>query len=49
MGTMSGPVPAITLNGNPIGAGVPGPVTRRISELYGQALNDASQSYDVFV
>lgn len=43
LGTMSGPVPVTTLDGQPIGDGQAGPVTRRLSELYAAAQLDPSQ------
>lgn len=48
MGTMSGPVGAISLDDKPIGNGTVGPVTRRLYDLYDQALHDPSQGYDIF-
>lgn len=47
MGTMSGPVGAIELDGRPVGQGVVGPVTRRLSECYAAALLDPSQGYEI--
>ncbi len=48
MGTMSGPVGAIELDGRVIGDGRVGELTRRISGLYAAALRDPSQGYDIF-
>lgn len=47
MGTMSGPVGAIALDGRAVGKGHVGPLTRRLSELYQQALVDPSQGFDM--
>jgi len=47
MGTMSGPVGAIRLDGRPVGQGVVGPVTRQLSALYQSALVDPSQGVDM--
>lgn len=47
MGTMSGPVGAIELDGRPVGNGKVGSVTLRLYELYNQALVDPSQGYDI--
>ena len=43
MGTMSGPVGAIALDGRPVGDGTVGPVTRRLTAWYEQALTDPGQ------
>lgn len=48
MGTMSGPVGAISLDDRPIGAGNVGPVTQHLYELYDQALHDPSLGDDIF-
>ena len=47
MGTMSGPVAAIELDGRPVGEGQVGPVTLRLCELYGEALVDPNHGFDV--
>ena len=47
MGTMSGPVGAIALDGRAVGKGHVGPLTRRLSELYQQALVDPAQGFDM--
>ena len=43
LGTMSGPVPVTSLDGQPIGDGRIGPVTAKLSELYAAAQLDPSQ------
>lgn len=48
MGTMSGPVGAVELDGRTIGNGAVGPVTRQLSEWYQQALNDPAEGYDLY-
>ena len=48
MGTMSGPVGAIELDGRPIGNGKVGEVTLRLYDLYKRALIDPSQGFDIF-
>ena len=47
MGTMSGPVGAINLDGQPVGDGKVGQVTLRICDLYSQALVDPLQGFDL--
>lgn len=47
MGTMSGPVAVMTLDGHPVGDGRIGPVTRRLCDLYATAMLDESQSYPI--
>lgn len=47
MGTMSGPVGAIQLDGRPIGTGSVGAVTLRLYERYKQALLDPAQGFDI--
>jgi len=47
LGTMSGPVGAVALDGRPVGEGAIGPVTRRLRELYREALHDPAQGVDV--
>ncbi len=49
MGTMSGPVGAVELDGRPIGHGRVGRVTLRLSDLYSRALVDPSHGYDILV
>ena len=48
MGTMSGPVGAVELDGRLIGAGKVGELTVRLTELYNEALVDPAQGYDCF-
>ncbi len=47
MGTMSGPVAAISLDGKPVGSGEVGPVTLRLCDLYSQALVDPAHGFDL--
>ncbi len=47
MGTMSGPVAVTTLDGDPVGSGRIGPVTRRLYDLYAAATMDERQSYPI--
>ncbi|MCB1644521.1 MAG: aminotransferase class IV [Pseudomonadales bacterium] len=48
MGTMSGPVPVIELDGKPVGAGQTGPVTRQLTNLYQRALHSPTHTYPIF-
>ena len=48
MGTMSGPVPAVELDGVVIGNGKAGPITARLQKLYQAVLRDPAHSYDIF-
>ncbi|MEM7394801.1 MAG: aminotransferase class IV, partial [Verrucomicrobiota bacterium] len=48
MGTMSGPVGAVELDGEPVGSGHVGEVTRRLYAYYNQALVDPDQGFDIF-
>lgn len=48
MGTMSGPVGAVEIDGRAVGRGKVGDVTLRLYELYKQALVDPSQGFDIF-
>ena len=48
LGTMSGPVPVVNLDGKPLGDGKVGAFTGRLSKLYAQAQLDPAQSFDIF-
>ncbi|HIG44047.1 MAG: aminotransferase class IV [bacterium] len=47
LGTMSGPVSVVTLDGRPVGNGKLGNVTRQLYALYAQALQDPAQGYQI--
>ena len=47
MGTMSGPVGGIDLDGRPLGNGKVGRITLRLLDLYNQALVDPSQGFEI--
>ena len=48
LGTMSGPVGAVSLDQKPVGSGVVGPVTRRLQHQYQQMLIDPHHGYPIF-
>ena len=48
LGTMSGPVGVVGMDGRVVGDGVIGPVTRQLYELYAGALMDPVQGFDIF-
>ena len=48
LGTMSGPVGAVTIDQKQVGSGVVGPVTRRLQHQYQQMLMDPQQGYAIF-
>ena len=48
LGTMSGPVGAVTIDQKQVGSGVVGPVTRRLQHQYQQMLMDHQQGYAIF-
>ena len=48
LGTMSGPVGAVSLDQKPVGSGVVGPVTRRLQHQYQQMLMDPHHGYPIF-
>jgi branched-subunit amino acid aminotransferase/4-amino-4-deoxychorismate lyase len=39
-GTTSEVVPVVTIDGKPVGKGTPGPVTRKLQEVYTQAVRE---------
>lgn len=47
MGTMSGPIAVTELDGRPVGDGVVGPVTKRLTDLYRAAMLDPAQGYPI--
>lgn len=47
LGTMSGPVPVVSLDGKPVGVGRKGPITERLEALYAQAQNDPKQGFAI--
>lgn len=48
LGTMSGPVGAVSLDQKTVGSGVVGPVTRRLQHQYQQMLIDPHHGYPIF-
>jgi len=48
LGTMSGPVPVVSLDGSPIAQGQAGALTQRLIEAYRQRLTDPEQGFDIF-
>lgn len=48
LGTMSGPVPVVSLDGAPIGNGRAGTLSQRLTELYVGELNSPAQGFDIF-
>ena len=48
MGTMSGPIAITHIDGKVIGTGNIGPLTRRLKELYVNAMTDEKHLYDIF-
>jgi len=47
LGTMSGPVGVVSLDGKMVGDGKLGAVTRQLYQLYGEALLNPSQGFDI--
>ena len=48
LGTMSGPVPVVRLDGEKVGTGGCGELTKRISALYARAQQDPLQGFEIF-
>ena len=48
LGTMSGPVGAVSLDQKTVGSGIVGPVTRRLQHQYQQMLIDPHHGYPIF-
>ena len=48
LGTMSGPVGAISLDHKQVGGGIVGPITRRLQAQYQQMLTDPQHGYPLF-
>jgi len=48
LGTMSGPVPVVRLDGSPVGNGKVGALTRQLTQLYVAQLNSPAQGFDIF-
>ena len=48
LGTMSGPVGAVSLDQKPVGGGAVGPVTRQLQHQYQQMLMDPHHGYPIF-
>jgi len=48
LGTMSGPVPVLSLDGAPVGEGSAGALTQQLTKSYVAELNNPAQGFDIF-